>query len=245
MQYTGSDVIEKNINTLIVNYNQIKHATKQHDRQYIGVKQSAIHFCINIQEQSFIIEDEKHQILLINDASNDDNKELNQMKIEFINKMQYLQNGFFSMAKNDEGNIVYTMGFGKLFKEMGLHPSEFYSKTAFDIFPLELAKYKQSYYEKAFQGKRINYEIELNGKQVFVDITPIWQGKEVTEIVASVFDITEFRTIQKELQINQGQFQSLFEYNQDYIITFNTDAQIMNMNQRTCELFGISSEERV
>ncbi|WP_346234940.1 EAL domain-containing protein [Lysinibacillus telephonicus] len=242
---TSNHVVGMSINTLILNYNHLENTNRQKHQLYIAIKESKNHFWIDIQTYTFTSGDEQFQVLLINDVH--DNKSeselIKQMKIEFLNKMQNLKNGFFSMAKNEEGSIIYTMAIGKLFEEIGVITSTLYRKTPFEVFPRELAFYKQYHYEKAFEGKRTNYEVEFNGRQVYVDITPIVNEGEVSEIVASVNDITELRSTQKELQINQGQFQSLFKFSQDYIIVFNTDSQIIDMNPRTFELFGLSSDD--
>lgn len=235
---TSNDVIGHSIDTLILNYGQNEDTNKPIDQFYIG-KQSSKHFLIDIQEQVIMVEKEQFKVLLIKSTS----LEQDEQKIEFINKMQKLQIGIFTMMKNEKGDFVYTIALGNLLEEIGFISTNVYGKSPFEIFPKDIALFKQAYYENAFKGIRTSYEIELNEKLLFVDIAPIQQDGKINEIVASVNDISELRSTQKELLFNQGQFQSLFQYSQDYIITFDTNAQIVNMNPSTCELFGISSED--
>lgn len=164
------------------------------------------------------------------------------MKNDFMYTVQNLQNGIFKMKKDEDGDLVYTMAEGKLMDEIGVNSQALFKKTPYEAFPKEIAAIKQFHYEKAFEGNRVNYEIELSGKLLYVDVSPIKQGDTVFEIVGSVHDITELRTTQRELQENQQHYQSLFEHSQDYVITYDTNGKIINMNPKAKEIFGCSKE---
>ena len=164
------------------------------------------------------------------------------MKIDFMDTMKNLQNGVFKMKKDEVGNLIYTMAEGKLLDEIGANSDSLFNKTPYDVFPKEIATIKHFHYEKAFEGNRVNYEIEWSGKLVYIEVSPIKHGDTVFEIVGSVHDISELRSTQRELQVNQQHYQSLFEHSQDYVITYNTNAGIIDMNPRAMEFFGVSSE---
>lgn len=48
------------------------------------------------------------------------------------------------------------------------------------------------------------------------------------------------KELQKELKVNQQHYQSLFEHSQDYVIAFDKNGAIIDMNTRTIDLFGFS-----
>lgn len=169
-------------------------------------------------------------------------KELVDAKINFIQTLKNIQNGIFTMKKSDDGKLLYTAAIGKLMEEIGAGEEIILNHSPHEVFTEEIANIKQYHYEKAFQGERVNYEIDLNGKWVFVDITPIKKGNDVTEILGTVLDISELRSTQKELQMNQEQINSLLNYSQEYLIIFNQYGQIINMNHKAKELFDLTSK---
>ena len=162
------------------------------------------------------------------------------MEMNFINTMKNLQNGIFKVKKDKSGNFIYTMAEGKLLNEINSNSEKLLGKTPFDIYPIETARMMQAHFETAYAGERVNYEFELHGKLLYVDLSSIIQAEEVMEIVGSVHDITELRTTQRTLEVNQLQYQSLFEYSQNHVITFDYDGQIIDMNPTALELFGYS-----
>ncbi len=166
-------------------------------------------------------------------------KELKQqeaMKIDFQDTIRNLQNGIFKMTMNPDGNFIYTMAEGKLLEEIGIKTEYVSNLTPNDIFPEEIAELKNCHYKKAFEGMKVSYEVDLKGKHVFVDVSPIKQGEKVIEIVGSVQDISELRSTQRELVVQQLQYKSLFEHSQDYVISFDMDGHIIALNSMAREL---------
>jgi diguanylate cyclase (GGDEF)-like protein/PAS domain S-box-containing protein len=161
------------------------------------------------------------------------------MKINFNETMKNLQNGIFRVKKDENGFFVYTMAEGKLLDEIGANAGVLIGKSPHQVFAKEIADMKQLKYEQAFQGDRVSYELELGGKLVYVDVSPIKYGNHMTEVVGSVHDISELRLTQRELQVNQLQYQSLLEHSQDYVMTFATNGQIVDMNSRAREYLSL------
>ena len=60
--------------------------------------------------------------------------------------------------------------------EIDANSSTLINKSPFEVFPKELAQLKYESYEKTFAGNRVNYEIELNGKLIYVNTSPIKTG---------------------------------------------------------------------
>lgn len=164
------------------------------------------------------------------------------LKMDFTHTIKNLQNGIFKIRRDEDGNFLYTIAEGKLLEEIGLTSDLLYNKTPYDVFSHDIAHIKHVHYEKAFQGHRVNYEIELHGRPVSIEVSPLKQGDTVIELVASVQDISELRLTQKELQVNQQHYQSLFEHSQDYVIVYHTDGRIIDMNPKMLKLLGLSKE---
>lgn len=240
-----NDVLNLSITRFISEYPNRNH--NDINPLYRGIKKNKDPFWIEIQSQKINFEQEQLEVLLLQEVVNSmglTDKELSvAMKIDFMDKMKNLQNGIFTMRKDEDGRLVYTMSIGKLLEDIGASDEVMRNRTPFDIFSKEIASIKHVHYEKAFQGERVNYELNLNGRQVFVDIIPIKNGNYVSEIVGTVLDISELRSTQEELLFNQEQYESLVKLNQDYLVVFNKNSQIININPKVLELFNFLGQE--
>ena len=165
------------------------------------------------------------------------------MKMDFNATMKNLQNGIFKMKKDENGCFIYTMAEGKLLDEIGYNSKILVNNTPHDVYPNEIAELKRAHYKEAFEGQRVYYEIELNGRLLYVDVTPVTHEGTVVEIVGSVHDMTELRLTQKELLVNQLQYQSLFEYSQDFVVTFDSKGHVIDMNPTALEFYGFQREK--
>jgi diguanylate cyclase (GGDEF)-like protein/PAS domain S-box-containing protein len=116
-------------------------------------------------------------------------------------------------------------------------------KTPSEIFPDPIASSKNAHYEKAFQGYRVNYEVELAGKLLYCDVSPIKQGNQVVEIVGSVHDVTELRSTQEQLEENKILYDSLFQLSNDSVFSLDTSGNLISMNPATETLLGYSLGE--
>lgn len=165
-----------------------------------------------------------------------------QFKTNFIRTFQSLQNGIFKVRKEQDGTMKYTMSEGKLMDEIGVGASVILCKSPSELFEPEIVKIKQENYLEAFEGKRVQYELELNGKLIFVDIEPILHDGVVTEIVGTVHDFSAFRDVQKQLKLNEERYQYLINYSHEYITTLDKEGTIIHMNPKTMELLGLQED---
>ncbi|MEK5185311.1 EAL domain-containing protein [Solibacillus sp. FSL W7-1324] len=162
-----------------------------------------------------------------------------QFKMNFIRTFQNLQNGIFKVRKEQDGTLKYTMSEGKLMDEIGASAELILSKSPFDVFDLDIAKMKQRLYTKALTGKKVQYEIELGGKLIFVDIEPVCHNGVGTEIVGTVHDFSQFREVEKQLKVNEERNQYLMNYSYEYITMLDKDGTILHMNAKTLKLFEV------
>lgn len=116
---------------------------------------------------------------------------------DFRMTVKNLHNGLFKVKKREDGKIVYTMLEGKLLANINLSTEIHAGKTPYEVFASDIADYKNQQYLKAFQGELVNYEVELEGKTYRCELSPIQQNGEITEIVGSVYDVTEQKKIQE------------------------------------------------
>lgn len=169
-----------------------------------------------------------------------ENKQMEtQFKMNFIRTFQNLQNGIFKVRKEQDGTLKYIMSEGKLMDEIGASAEMILSKSPFDVFEQDIAKMKEKMYTKALKGKKVQYEIELGGKLIFVDIEPIRHNGEVIEIVGTVHDFSQFREVQKQLKVNEERYQSLMNYSHEYITMLDKEGTILHMNEKTLKLIAI------
>jgi diguanylate cyclase (GGDEF)-like protein/PAS domain S-box-containing protein len=165
------------------------------------------------------------------------------LKDDFKQTVKNLENGIFKMIKNEQGKLIYTMSEGKLMQELDIATEFLHDKTPSESFPAAIASNKNAHYEKAFQGYRVNYEVELAGKLLYCDVSPIKQGNQVVEIVGSVHDITELRATQRQLQENKILYDSLLKLSNDSVFSFDTYGNLISMNPATEMLLGYSLSE--
>ncbi len=165
------------------------------------------------------------------------------LKDDFKQTVKSLENGIFKMVKDEQGRNIYTMSEGKLMRDLAISTEALFHKTPDEVFPAALAAYKNAFYKKAFRGERVNYEVELTDKLLYVDVSPLKQGNHVVEIVGSVHDVTELRSTQKKLQEKQIFYESLFELSNDSVFTLDSGGNLINMNPATENLLGYSLRE--
>lgn len=165
------------------------------------------------------------------------------LKDEFNQTVNHLDNGVFKLKKDEDGNFIFTMAEGKLLQKLGFNTATHKNKTLYEVFPIDIATFKEKEYQRAFNGSRVFYEIELGGRLLSIDVTPIKESNRVIELVGYAHDITELRSTQKKLEENQLLYQSLFEHSQDAVFSFDTNAKILSMNPATEKLLGYSFEE--
>lgn len=165
-----------------------------------------------------------------------------QFKSNFMRTIQKLQNGIFKVRKLQDGTMKYTMAEGKLLESIGASSEILVNNSTFEVFEPEIAKIKEKFYLQAFEGKRVQYELELNGVLIFVDVEPIIQNGVVVEIVGTVHDFSEFRDVQKKLKLNEEKYQSLINYSHEYIVTLDKMGTVLHMTPKTLDLFGVTEK---
>ncbi|GAA0316376.1 hypothetical protein GCM10008967_03690 [Bacillus carboniphilus] len=110
------------------------------------------------------------------------------------------QTGIIIKFKKENNRFIHTLCDGKLLANMNLTPDMVVGKDLFEIFDAETAGYISTYYEIAWGGEEVSYELSALGAICFVTLSPIIVDGKVTEVVGSSFDISKLKTTEDLLQ---------------------------------------------
>lgn len=112
-----------------------------------------------------------------------------------------MHNFIFKVKRDPEKGFVYTLAEGKLGYQLGIKKNvETYISSPFDIPSKEISKLFISKYEQAFQGEKVSYSYNHEGKSLLTRLTPVYDGEHIVEIIGWVNDITELIHAQEEVQ---------------------------------------------
>lgn len=111
------------------------------------------------------------------------------------------QQGMTFKAKKVNGQFIHTLCDGELLYRLGLTPHDVVGHPLESFLPLELARYKTEYYERAWQGEELTYyEGTVNGITYLASLRSIKRKGKVVEIVASCVDITPLKQTEELLR---------------------------------------------
>lgn len=120
------------------------------------------------------------------------------LRIDFRKTIQNLQNGIFKLERDKQGNIVYTLCEGKLFKELGLYTEKVINRTLEEVHGPELSARYMEFITRVFDGESVNSEVTLGNKALYVSLSPMDRNDGMIDaIVGSVIDITERKEAEK------------------------------------------------
>jgi PAS domain S-box-containing protein len=74
-------------------------------------------------------------------------------------------------------------------------------------------------------------------------ISPLKKEGKIAEILAIAMDITEQKRTEDTLRINEQKYSNLFHHSNDAIIIHDQDGNILDVNKRAMELFGLKKSE--
>ncbi|HII80934.1 MAG TPA: PAS domain S-box protein [Methanosarcina sp.] len=98
------------------------------------------------------------------------------------------------------------------------------------------------------KGESYDHELELisaKGKHKWVRAIgrPAIKDGKVVKLIGTLQDITERKEAQEELKRNEERYRALFEQSNDAIFLNQLDGQIVDVNEKTCEILGYTREE--
>ncbi|WP_051590998.1 EAL domain-containing protein [Bacillus sp. UNC438CL73TsuS30] len=160
-----------------------------------------------------------------------------------LNETIRLQQGMIFKYKKINGQFIHTLCDGELLYRLGLIPNHVVGKQLIEFFPEEIAKEKEMYYERAWNGEeRVTYETEVNGVSYLAVLSPIKRGGEVMEVIASCIDITDRKNTERALLESEKNYRLIAENMSDLLILFDLNGNGIYASPSHATVLGYSPE---
>jgi len=149
-------------------------------------------------------------------------------------------------------NSVYLLCNESFADDLNIHPDEIKGKTDYDFFDRKLAeKYRADDKRIVQNGKREEIEERYvrvrDGKEIIVNTikAPVRNEKNNIIGVFGIFwNITERKKAEQELKKSEANYRAIFASANDAIFIHNVETgDIIDVNQRMCEIYGYRREE--
>ncbi len=177
-----------------------------------------------------------------------DDKRLNS-NCDFRKVISKLPNHIFRLKKDDDGNIISVLSEGSVAKDFDITTEDVRGKEVEKIFSNE-ENYKKmkSYWEKAFSGKNVDFEIELKDTWFKTVIAPfkIDSNGNIREIIGFSEDISKRKKAEKKLIESEKKYITIFEGVNDAIFLHDIKSgEIIDANRKACKLYGYDKSELI
>jgi PAS domain S-box-containing protein len=127
-------------------------------------------------------------------------EQLQQTQQELKDMLRQLQGVIFKVKKDEKDGFIHTLCDGDLLSQLGLSPEAIMGKDLHGFLPKETADYARAFNEQAWAGEKTFYEVALNGRNLMVTLTPVFQNNKVIEMVGYVTDITKLKVTEDLLR---------------------------------------------
>ncbi|UNK16275.1 ATP-binding protein [Paenibacillus sp. N3/727] len=157
----------------------------------------------------------------------------------------HLQPGLIYKLTKENGKIIYKIGGGALFEELGLCSEDIVGKSIdnISVFPDELSSFLQCQKEKAWRGEQLSFETCFAKRTLLVTLKPIYYNNNVVSVIGSAIDITERKQSERQLVESEELYRSLVESSQDFIVHFDVDGRVTSVNKKVLETFRTQPEK--
>src|SRR5215213_9652426 len=99
-------------------------------------------------------------------------------------------------------DLRYLLAEGKGLEQVGLSPEMLVGKTLDELFPKESADVVKPYYERAFAGEGVEFELPLGGRVYGIHAAPLHEEDgEVRTIIAVAQNVTERKRAEEGLRL--------------------------------------------
>lgn len=210
------------------------------ENEEIWLNYTAIPFYNTVNENYFL--------WIATDASITKKMELQQhnalettLRNEFKRTLEHLQNCIFKVLKTETNDFIFTLAEGKLATQLNFTTAYLNKLSPREVFPQKAADKLTMFFEKAFAGNDVHFELELLGAYYFINLSPIYKQQQVVELVGSVVDVTEQKKNENVIyQLahydrlttlpNRAKFQSILE----------EELHLAKLEQYTCAVLFIN-----
>jgi signal transduction histidine kinase/CheY-like chemotaxis protein len=123
-----------------------------------------------------------------------------ELELEILDK----QDGMTYRFKKVFSQFVFTVCRGQLLRRLGQTPDMVEGKTLYDAAEYEIAKRRQRYYSRAWDGLSVKFEETYEDQQITIltQLEPVIRGGKVYEVVGYTIDISEEK--QKEFDLAEA-----------------------------------------
>jgi PAS domain S-box-containing protein len=127
--------------------------------------------------------------------------------------VQNLQSFVFKYKKREDGEFVYTFSEGKIAQEHGRTTEAVFGKTLAEASGPMYANFFKEYYERAYRGEVVSYELSLPhlDSVLFTTLSPIMEYGTVVEVVGSSSDITTLKRMEEDLKKSNHRIHNILE----------------------------------
>ncbi|CAN7224529.1 response regulator [Paenibacillus sp. LjRoot56] len=169
--------------------------------------------------------------------------QIRQVEEELLDMLRF-QPGFTFKLHKHRDEFVYIVIEGQLLQMLGLKPSQFIGKkiSEVNVYNESFQARIQQYYERAWQGERVNYEYDYNGFTILVSLQPIYKNGYVIELIGSACDVTEQRAALIKARTRDEQYRTLVENSEDFIFRFRLDGTIASSNSKMYLTYQMDAE---
>ncbi|MDN4092267.1 PAS domain S-box protein [Brevibacillus agri] len=167
-------------------------------------------------------------------------------KEEWFHIIQNVHNHIFTFFRNEQDEFVLDLSKGKLAYEFGVDTEKLKGMRAEDILRQYGIESIMPYYQLAFAGQTIEYELAFGERYFSSVLTPICRNGIVTEIIGSATEITEYKQMKQQMQEAEELYRSLVEDTLVGVyIAYVDEPGFVYVNPRLGDIFGYSQEELV
>lgn len=176
------------------------------------------------------------------------NQTLANSKQELKDMVHEQQGGIFTFKKVNEC-FIHTLCDGQFYYRHSIHPEQVVGKNLEimdpSVAPPHLVPQLLEYYQEAWEGKEVTFEIAWpnNKTFIFISLRPVKREGKVIEVVGSVVDITKRKEMEDELRTTKERLESFISHNIDAIIISDLEGHIVQANKAYEEMLGWSVYE--
>ncbi|MGG3450207.1 sensor domain-containing protein [Domibacillus aminovorans] len=121
------------------------------------------------------------------------------LKNDFQQTVKNLQNAVFKYKQTDEGEFQLTLLEGKILESLGYTTSFVQEKKLDDLFPAKVVERTKAYFARAYQGKTVDFEVQIFKHTLLIYLSPILEDGQIVEVVGTATDITERKKAEKAI----------------------------------------------
>lgn len=148
---------------------------------------------------------------------------------EVINNSQAI---VYKIRRREDGRFVYTFSEGKIAQLTGKTTKNVLNKTTAETADEEREQFLNKYYNRAYNGEIVSYELKIDNNYLFTTLSPIYENGEVVEVVGSSVDISDLKKVEADLKKSKIQIENILESITEGFFTLDSHFNITYLNSK-------------